>query len=477
MTQPLDKLVTESARRVPERIAVAGDPPATFYELERRTGEVADALREAGADRGRIGLLLPNVPAFPAALYGVLRAGASAVMLNPLYSHREIAEYLADSRARGVVTIEALEHLVPAGVPKLCLDAGDASVEAGFDAPPARAEFGFDGEPLRRGGREAVVIYTSATDGWARGARLTHRSLNANLGGVIEAMQLSEHDCVLGLLPFVHCFGLTVTLNAPLACGARIVPVERFHPARVLALVEEQCATVLCGVPALYVALIAAAERQGVPKHSLRAAVCGGAPLRQEVSRRWEETFGLPLREGYGLTEASPVCLFNRVDRPNRPGTLGYPFPGVDVTIRDARGEVVPQGERGEICVEGANLFAGYVGDDGRDAERWWDGAFRTGDRGSQEPDGAVRFGGVMKRMFTRSGFNVYPAEVERVVAADPRVAEASVTAAPDPVRDNEIVLTVVPAPGAELDEEAVRRLCRETLATYKQPGRIVIEN
>jgi len=474
MTQPLDTIVTEHARRAPDLQALAADPPATYAELDRSITDVADRLRASGIDAGRLGLLLPNVPAFPAALHGILRAGASAVMLNPQYSPREVGEYVADAHGRGVVTIEALEHLVPAGVPTLLIDPHDASADGGWSRAPGPAHD--DPSPLPHGDREAVVIYTAATGGWARGARLTHRSLGANLRGVLEGMRLTAEDCVLGLLPYGHAFGLTVTLNAPLAAGARMVPMDRFHPLRVLDLIEDHCATVLCGVPAMFVALVAAAEKRGVPRHSPRIAICGGAPLNAEVSRRWEEAFGLPLREGYGLTEASPVCTFNRVDRPNRPGTMGTAFPGVTVTVRDARGGMAATGETGEICVEGANLFAGYIGDDGRDGERWWGDAFRTGDLGCMEPDGAVRFRGVLKRMFTRGGFNVYPAEMERVLMADPRIQQASVAARPDPVKENDIVLTVIPAPGAELDEAAVKQLCRESLAAYKQPGTIVIE-
>ncbi|HEU0054978.1 MAG TPA: AMP-binding protein, partial [Longimicrobium sp.] len=365
MTQLLHSLVSEAARRDGARLAVAGDPPAAYYELERRIGDFADALREAGAEGARVGLLLPNVPAFPVAFFGALRAGAGAVMLNPLYSPRELGEYLKDSGAAAVVTIEAYEHLLPSSVPRVELDPSDGSIENDFSAP---IDGHGDHPSLRIGGdREAAIIYTSAQDGWARGARLTHRSLIANLRGVHEAMQMRPEDRVLAVAPFVHSFGLTVTLNAPLAAGATVVPVERFHPLRTLDALEQSGATVLAGVPAMFLGLIAAAEKRGTPSHALRIAICGGAPLPREVARRWEETFGLPLREGYGLTEASPVCLFNRVDRPNRPGTLGYPFPGVDVTIRGAQGASLPAGETGEICVEGANLFAGYLGEEGRD--------------------------------------------------------------------------------------------------------------
>ncbi|MFL5540382.1 MAG: AMP-binding protein, partial [Longimicrobiaceae bacterium] len=293
MTLPLDQLLAETARAAPDRMALAGDAPCTAFELERRVRELADALRGMGAAGGRLGLLLPNVPAFPTAFYAVLRAGGSAVMLNPLLSAREAAEYLADSRARGVVTVEAMEHLVPPGIPTLCIDAADGAVETEFQPLPYQSEDRGEGPE-----REAVVIYTSAMDGWARGARLTHRNLAANLHGVVEAMQLTPDDCVLGLLPWVHAFGLTGTLTAPLSCGARVVPVERFHPVRALAALEESGATVVCGVPAMYVALVSAAEKQGVPRHRLRIAVSGGAPLRAEVARRFEEAFGVPLREG-----------------------------------------------------------------------------------------------------------------------------------------------------------------------------------
>jgi long-chain acyl-CoA synthetase len=473
MTVSLYSRFADAAGRFPDRPAVAAAdcPPVSFTELDARIVAFAAELRARGVEGGRVGLLLPNVAAFPVAFYGLLRAGASVLMLNPQYSPREIAEYLADAGARTVVTMEALEHLLPPGAHPILLEPAEGCVDA--PTPDLSAEVPL---PRPRPEEEAVVIYTSATEGWARGARLTHRGLGSNLASTIEAMALTPDDRVFALLPLIHAFGLTVTMTAALTAGATMIPVERFHPVRTLEQLEASQATVICGVPAMYLTLVAAAERRGVPIHSLRVAICGGAPLRPEVARRWEETFGLPLREGYGLTEASPVCLFNRVDRPNNPGSLGHPFPGVEVTVRDPRGEPVPTGAVGEICVEGANVFAGYVGDDGRDPVQFWGNALRTGDLGSCGADGTVRFRGCVKPMFTRNGFNIYPREIERVLRGDPRIADASVTAIPDAARENEIALTVVPAPGAELDEDAVRRLCRDSLAAYKQPVRITVE-
>jgi long-chain acyl-CoA synthetase len=474
MSASLYARFADAARRNPERVAIAAAdcPAVTYAELDRRINDFAAELRGRGVDGGRVAILLPNVAAFPVAFYGALRAGASIVLLNPQYSPREIAEYLADSGAHTVTTMEALEHLVPAGVRIVLLEPAEGCVDVSLAAPAPELP------PVAvKPDDEAVVIYTAASDGWARGARLTHRSLCANLDSTVEAMGITPDDRVFALLPLVHAFGLTVTMTAPLAIGASIVPVERFHPVRTLEQLDGSGATMMCGVPAMYVAMVSAAERRGVPRHQLRLAICGGAPLRNEVSRRWEDVFALPLREGYGLTEASPVCLFNRTDRPNRPGTLGEPFPGVEVTVRDPRGEHLPVGVTGEICVRGANVFAGYVGDEGRDPVQFWGGALRTGDLGCREADGTFRFRGCLKRMFTRNGFNIYPREIERVLEEDPRVAEASVSPLPDPARENEISLAIIPAPGAELDEAAVRAICRAGLAGYKQPAHVTIES
>ena len=473
MSSSLYHRFAEAARRFPERNAVAAAdcPPITYAELDERIAAFAAELRARGVEDERVGILLPNVVAFPVAFFGVLRAGARALMLNPQYSPREISEYMADAGARWVVTMEALEHLLPPGAQPILMEPAEGCLDGAPAIPAIEVPL-----PRPAADDEAAVIYTAADEGWARGARLTHRGLGTNLASTVEAMGMVAEDRVFALLPLIHAFGLTVTMTAPLSVGATIIPVERFHPVRTLDQLEASGATVMCGVPAMYLAMISAAERRGVPRHSLRVAICGGAPLQAEVARRWEDTFGIPLREGYGLTEASPVCLFNRVDRPNHPGSLGHPFPGVEVTIRDPRGEHCPAGATGEICVEGANVFIGYVGDEGRDPRQFWDNALRTGDLGCCAPDGTVRFRGCLKPMFTRNGFNIYPREIERVLRDDPRVADASVSAVPDMARENEVALTVVPAPGAELDEETVRRICRDGLAAYKQPSRITIE-
>ncbi|MGI9180130.1 MAG: AMP-binding protein [Longimicrobiaceae bacterium] len=472
MPESLSSFVLRSADAFAGRPALqAGDQTMTYAELRAAIERAAARLRGLDVAGQRVGLLLPNLPALPVAIYGAMRAGASVLLLNPLNSPREIAEYLADSGTRRVLTSERLAGALHAGVTTMTVEEITATGDAGEPHADLLAETGEADEDA-----EAVVVYTSANLGWAQGARLSHGNLIANARSTVEAMQLTAEDRVVAALPLIHLFGLTVTLNAPLAVGAAVLPVERFTPGRVLDLLAEARATVICGVPAMYMALLAAAERRGVPEHALRVAICGGAPLPLEVGRRWEEVFGIPLREGYGLTEAGPVCLFNRVDRPHQPGTVGFPFPEVEVTIRDETGGELDPGEVGEICLRGSNVFLGYLGEEGRNPRDFHGDRLRTGDLASVEPGGAVRFRGFLKPMFTRSGFNVYPREVARALEEDARIERALVCALPEPVKDNEIVLYIRPAEGVSLTVEEVEAICSRRLAAYKQPGRIFIE-
>ncbi len=239
MVDTVPELITEASRRFPEREAISSASGAIrFGELESEIAGFAARLTTAGLAGQRIGLLLPNLPVFPATLYGLLRAGSSAVLLNPTYSRREVAEYLANAGVITVVTVGVLQQLIPAGIRSLVLDGPIASQDTDLR------------EPAKQFPGEAVVIYTSATDGWARGAGLSHRNLVANALSAVEAMQLVPADRVVASLPLSHAFGLTVTLNAPLSVGAAVIPMARFHPLRVLDLFEAEQPTVFCGVPA-----------------------------------------------------------------------------------------------------------------------------------------------------------------------------------------------------------------------------------
>jgi long-chain acyl-CoA synthetase len=306
---------------------------------------------------------------------------------------------------------------------------------------------------------------------------LTHANLLANARSTVIAAQNHDRDQVLALLPLAHLFGLTVSCAAPLLAGAHVHTMERFNPVLAAERLVEGITT-LVGVPAVFHALLAAIERRGVDLRgsALRLCICGGAVLPVELQDRWAASTGVELRQGYGLTEAGPVCLFNRVDRPNVRGTLGVPFPGVDVAIlppaeypaaasRLPEAPQVADGAPGEICVRGENVSPGYLhGATGLPRRGDW---LCTGDLGVREADGTVKFTGVRKPMFTRSGFNIYPREIERAVLELPGVTSAEATPIPDAAKEHAIRLRY----GGSASEADVRSWCATRLSAYKQPA------
>ena len=416
----------------------------------------------------RAGILLPTSPAFVTAL--AASDGRGTVLINPLAAPAEVAYQIADAGIGAVFTIGALVKKLPAGTPHVLLDDAPARARLAIAGETRDVDLGshtgiaLEGE-LDAPGRdeESVIVYTSAMAGTPLGAILTHRNILANARATIEAMELNEDTVALALLPFAHLFGFTVTLVAPMLTGARSVTLGRFNPVKALELIRSEGVTLLVGVPSVFHAILAALDRGGsaLGRTSLRLCVCGGAPLAVELQERWERVTGLPLRQGYGLTEGSPVCLVNRPSAPNRRGTLGTAFPGVNVAVHD-----------GEIVVRGENVFRGYVSG-GEHGLAVRDGWLHTGDAGSIDMEGYVTFARVIKPMFTRNGFNIYPREIERVVGDMPGVKRVTASAITEPARENDVALDLVGA----VREEDVQRWCEERLSTYKRPSRITIHD
>ena len=444
---------------------------AAGLTLLRRSAPLVRALQGR-----RSAILLPTTHRFLTAL--AASEGRGAVLVNPLSSASEIAEQVLDAGVGAAFTVAALAHRLPDALPRVLLDASPASaqviangvvstVDLGSHAGlPLEGEIGVPGSP-----DEAVVVYTSAMAGKPLGAILTHRNLLANAWATVEAAAITADDHSLALLPFSHLFGLVVSGVAPLLAGGRVTTMERFNPLRALEVLREGRVTGLVGVPSVYHGLLAAAERSGgaLELDPLRVCLCGGAPLDPALAFRWHRTSSVELREGYGLTEAGPVCLWNRIGLPNRVGTLGVPFPGVAVEIHapdEPTPRALPAGDTGEIRVRGENVFAGYVGG-AATGLRKVDGWLCTGDLGHARADGTVVFDGLLKPMFTRNGFNIYPRELERAICEMPGVRSARVTPIPEASRENEIVVDVE----GDATPEAVKEWCRQRLAAYKQPS------
>ena len=434
----------------------------------------------------RSAILLPTSPAFLTAL--AASEGRGAVLVNPLAAAPEIAFQCADANVGAIFTTTAFAPRVPAGLPVVLLDDVPRTASVVADGVARRVDLGshhglaLEGERDAPGrDEEAAIVYTSAMRGTPLGAVLTHANLLANARSTVSAVGNTADDHVLALLPFSHLFGLTVTASAPLLAGARVTTLERFHPGRAAELLAAGITEVV-GVPAVFHAMLQIIERRGIDLRggALRVCICGGAELPRELQDRWADATGVELRQGYGLTEAGPVCLFNRVDRPNARGTLGVAYPGVDVGIfppapwssgaPPAGGAPLPEGTEGEICVRGANVFRGYLRGDDAGLPRRGEWLY-TGDRGARAPDGTVSFRGLLKPMFTRNGFNIYPREIEAAVAELPGVGSAAVSALPDPAHENGIALAATGSVG----EPALRAWCDERLSAYKQPTTITV--
>jgi long-chain acyl-CoA synthetase len=409
----------------------------------------------------RAGILLPTSPQFFVAL--AASEGHGAVLINPLASPHEIAHQLRDAKVGAVFTNSALADNLPPQIARVMLDDAPRTATVIAGGVARSVDLGshhgleLEGRPDTEGSDdEAAIVYTSAMEGTPLGAILSHRNLLSNARATVIAAGNSADDQTLALLPFSHLFGLTVTASAPLLAGGRVRTMARFNPARAVEAIASGDVTEIVGVPAVFRALLAAVERRGKPDvGALRLCICGGSPLEVELQDRWFDATGVELRQGYGLTEAGPVCLFNRVDRPNVRGSLGVPFPGVEVRL----------GENDEILVRGDNVFRGYVSG-GEGGLQIRDGWLHTGDRGAIHPDGTVAFRGLIKPMYLKNGFNIYPRELSNAVMELAAVDGVRVNAVDHPGDEPEIVVEY----RGDVPEDDVRRWLGTRLAAYKQP-------
>ena len=448
----LATLLIDTARRHPRREALqSGGRRVGYAELDRAGAHVAQRLAAEGVRPGdRVALMLPNVPEFVAAYYGILRAGAIVVPLDVDLTRDELRDALADAGAALLIAWRGLLRTTdePAWLvaPGSFFDEGVAAAE-----PHPAVE--------RDADDTAVIVYTSGTTGEPRGAVLTHANLTSNARATAKLFGFGPGDAVLGALPLAHAFGQTCTLNAVMLAGARVALAPRF------ALLDG--VTVLVGVPSMYARLLADGGPLRAP--TLRMCIAGGAPLAPELLDACEEALGTRVLEGYGLTETSPVASFNRPSDPRRPGSIGTPVEGVEMRLIDASAEGV-----GEIAIRGPNVMKGYWNRPGETrAVLSADGWLRTGDLARVDADGAFRIVGRSKDLIIRDGRNVHPREIEDVFNGHPEVLEAAVLGVPDPLLGEEVVACVVPAHCAAVSEEELRDYVRERVAESKYPRRV----
>jgi long-chain acyl-CoA synthetase len=456
--------LARSADRFPGRPAVRLDQTVlTYADLDDSSARVAGLLRERGVRPGdRVGVMLPNVPEFAVVYYGILRAGAVVVPMNPLLKEREVRYYLRDSEAQVTFAREAA-----AGGPEcVVVDNRFRDLLSSASPVPDLVE--------RADSDTAVILYTSGTTGQPKGAELTHANLAANVEIVAtDLFRVGPQDVIFGGLPLFHSFGQTCGLNTAISVGACLTLVSRFAPATVFEVLQRDRVTVFEGVPTMYNALLAEPGREAYDLSALRVCVSGGAALPVEVLRGFETAFGCVILEGYGLSETSPVATFNHPDRVRKPGSIGTPIRGVELRLVDEWGKDVPPGEVGEIAIRGHNVMKGYWRRPEATGEAMPDGWFRSGDLARVDEDGYYVIVDRRKDMIIRGGYNVYPREIEEVLYEHPAVAEAAVVGVPDPALGEEVGAAVVLKPGATVTAEEIREYVKAQVAAYKYPRRV----
>ncbi len=471
MSLNLASLLSESAKRSPDAPAIRlGEVELTYGELDDRSARLATLLREKGVERGdRVGVMLPNVPEFPVAYYGVLRAGAIVVPMNVLLKQREIAFYLEDSGAKMLLAWH-----------DFCDQAGNGAAEAGAELvevePTTFATALAENEPtagLAATAEDdtAVILYTSGTTGKPKGAELTHANLarNADVSSRTTS-EIGAGDVVLGALPLFHSFGQTVAMNASLSVGACLTLVPKFDPSEALATMQRDGVTHFYGVPTMYGALLHHPERESFDTSSLRICITGGASMPVEVLRGFEEAFGAKVMEGYGLSETSPVACSNHPDRERKPGSIGTPIEGVEMQVVDEKDQPVAQGEVGEIVIRGHNIMKGYWQRPEATEEAMRGGWFHSGDMARTDEDGYFYIVDRKKDLIIRGGYNVYPREVEEVLYEHPKIREAAVVGVPHDEWGEEIGAAVVLMEGEELSPEEISAYVKDRIAAYKYP-------
>lgn len=470
-------LLRDSASRLPEKTAfVAGSKAAeqrlTYAELDAAVDEVVAGLRKLGIGPGdRVAIAMHNVIHFPIAYFGILRAGAVVVPLNVMLTGPEVHKILTDSGAKVVLGAPPFVDVVRPGAPS------DVVVITTEDW----SQFTGKGEKVDPDVAEddlAVLAYTSGTTGEPKGAMLTHGNLLANLRQQMEIpdAHVEETDVVFLALPLFHIFGLNVGLGLVVMNGAAGILIERFEPVPTLRAIHEHRITILFGAPTMYSAWISVPGADQYDLSSVRLAVSGAAPLAADVLRDFRDLFGVPIYEGYGLTETAPTLMSNRMTEAPRAGSVGKPLPDVEYRLLDDDGNDVELGDPGEIVVKGPNVFQGYWHRPEDTQRAFIDGGwFKTGDVAIADEEGYLYLVDRKRDLIIVSGFNVFPSEVEAALVESPKIAEVAVVGIAHPYTGESVKAYVVLEPGATATEQELIEDARDRVARFKAPTSIEI--
>jgi long-chain acyl-CoA synthetase len=474
----LNENLKNSAARFPNRTAYTFlYENMTYAELDKVVDSVASGLSAGGIRKGdKVALMLGNCPEFVIAYYGILRAGAVVVPINPAYTSREISYILLNSQAKAVIahssleaTIsplkEKLEHL------KIVIYTDSIESEWTWEFLIQETEDIFE-SPSIEDDDLAVILYTSGTTGKPKGAMLSHRNMASNASSMSQLAEFTEADRIIAVLPMFHVFCMSTCINIPIACGSSIVIVPKFSPTEVINTIRREKATLLAGVPTMFSFLLQVTGATAEDFSSVRACFSGGASIPVELLQRFEEKYKVHILEGYGLSETAPVTAFNPLRGTRKPGSVGIDIPDVKNKVVDTNGMEVPRGEIGELIVKGPNVMMGYLGMPEATFSALKEGWFYTGDLARMDEEGYIYIVDRKKDMICVGGYNVYPREVEEVLYQHPAIVETAVIGIPDK-EYGETVKAFVVTNDEGITVDDILYFCQDKLAKYKLPKQV----
>jgi len=463
----LSVILEDSAKRYPGKTAFTFmDTALNYAQINGAANQIANGLKSIGIQPGdKVALNCLNLPYFPMVYFGILKAGAVVVPLSVLLKKDEVAYHLKDSEAKAIFAFTGTAEL-PTTDPSPIEGTKTLGVLMNGQPPTFETE-------ATNPNDTAVIIYTSGTTGRPKGAELTHSSLllNAILSSDLGA--LSDEDTVLTVLPLFHIFAMTVLMNAGIYRGVSNILLPRFDAEAVMGLMLKHKVTLFAGVPTMYWGLLNYSGDKfdpGQVKSSLRVCFSGGASLPVSVLEEFEKKYEVPILEGYGMSEGSPVVTFNHLNKKRKPGSIGTPVWGVEVKVVDENDNEVPVGEKGELLYKGHNVMKGYYNKPDENEKTLANGWLHSGDVAVKDEDGYYYIVDRTKDMIIRGGLNVYPREVEEVMMKHKVVSLVAVIGTPDEKFGEEIKAFVVLNEGASIKEEELMEYTKDNIAAYKYP-------
>ncbi|HUN55447.1 MAG TPA: AMP-binding protein [Smithella sp.] len=470
-------MLEEAVQRHPERtVLISEKQHITYGQLNQAIKAIAGLIKQLGVGKGdNVALMLPNIPEFVYSYFGVLKTGAATVPLNTSSTPFELIYLLNDSDSKILITQASQVKKYQEIKDKLLSCHHIISVDSLNENGELLSGAGFDDSSSVEIKPEdpAHIIYTAGLTGRAMGAVLTHHNLCSELNMIQPIFRRTPDDIGLSLIPLFHSFGATVNMLNVVQAGCSTVMMDRLTMDSLFSAIEREKITYIAAVPRLYIGMIFYDKAAKYDVSSLKLCVTGGSAMPREFLPVFEQKFGARILEGYGLTEASPACSFNRIEYVSRPGSIGTALDGIEIKIVDDNGRELPRNEIGELIVKGDNVMKGYYKNEAATAAVIKDGWLYTGDLGRMDEENYIYLTGLKKRMIITSGFNVYPREVETVLNMHEAVQASRVSGKADLMRGEIVRAHVVLKNGYSADEKEIIRHCKTYLSGYKVPREV----